>query len=235
VNFIDEIIARFQHRWNTDAQYRAMLSGVFGLACIVALCSCAGIVSMVTNNAMASAGFTTGGGGSQQPQGGGGVLQAAAEFPTATIAPWDPGVIPGSQPVPASQTPIPTATPVPTATPLPTATPCTHNCGGGGPTVQVTITGWSPNTWTQCSGGVKCLSVTVHTSVPNDGVNLIITACNGAQILSASYNPNATTDASGNYTFSFNQPTASNRNKADVWATAQGGDQNGVHGFPPCG
>jgi hypothetical protein len=234
-NFLDDLLDRFRERWITQPQFRAMASGVVALVVLVGLCTCGAITSAITNNALAGAGFGPGG-SSGQPQGGGGVLQAAAEFPTPTIAPWPTGVIPGYQPVPASQTPIPTPTPVPTATPWPTATTCISNCGGGGgPTVQLTITGWAPSPWTECAGGAKCLSVTVHTSVPYDGVNLIITRCDGLQVLNNSGGAGAATDGSGNYTFTFTQanPTLAHPHP-DIWATAQNGAQNGVHATPAC-
>jgi hypothetical protein len=234
VSFLDDIVARFRHRWHTDSQYRAMMSGLSAVVVLIALCSCAGIVSTVTNNVFYGSGLASGGGpGGAGSVPGGGVLQGAASFPTASLPPWTPGTVPNANPVPPSQTPPPTPTPVPTATPTPTATPCTSNCGGGGGgggRVTITVTDWTPKPWTQGS-----VSVTVHTSVPNDGVNLIITNCTGGTVLSASSNPNATTDGSGNYTFSFSQSGPHTQPSADVWATAQNGSGAGVHAYPPCG
>src|SRR5260221_181515 len=122
-SFLDDLVERFRHRWETDRQYRAAASGVLGVVVLVVLCSCAGIVSTVTNNVLASGGFLSSGTpnsvGTQSTSNT--VLQSAV-FPTETIPAWTPGVIPGAPPVPNSQTPVPIPTAVPSPTDLPTAT-----------------------------------------------------------------------------------------------------------------
>lgn len=230
VSFLDDIVERFRQRWHTDSQYRAMMSGLFGVIVLIALCTCAGTVSVVTNNVLSGSGFGVGGNqGAQSAPGG--LIQGAAEFPTASLPPWTPAAIPNANPVPPSLTPIPTPTPVPTATPTPTATPCVSNCGGGGGgggggSVVVTITGWSPDPWKPGNN-----SISFHTSVPNDGINILITNCQGGTV----DDPGPTTDGSGNYTFTFNQKGNSSQTSADVWVTAQNGTAAGVHAFPKCG
>lgn len=238
-SFLDVLIARFRDRWETNPQYRAAMSGVLALVTLIALCSCAGIVSSVAGNVLMASGLgPTSNANPQQGSSTGGLVQGAAVFPIVTPALPTPINTPAADPAPMSQTPAPTPTSAPTPTPPPTVTPCITGCGGGGgggSAVTVSVTSWSPTKWIACPGSSNCDSVTVHTSVPNTGVNLIITACNNATVLSASSNPNATTDGNGNYTFSFNGQGPKSQPTANVWVTAAGGDANGAHGFPPCG
>jgi hypothetical protein len=56
-SFLDQLVDRFRHRWETDRQYRAAASGVLGLVVLIALCSCAGIVSSATSRVLADYGF----------------------------------------------------------------------------------------------------------------------------------------------------------------------------------
>src|SRR6185312_5450468 len=145
---LDRLIYRFQDRWETDRQFRAMVSGVLGLVMIIALCSCMGVVTTVANNAVASvnASRNVGVANSQNADTGIGQIKGVPTFPTATAPSWQPGSSPSAGVIPDSQTPLPP----PTATPQPTV-PCIGNCGGGGgggggggPT---TCNGGSQNTW----------------------------------------------------------------------------------------
>jgi hypothetical protein len=216
---------------------------VLALITLIALCSCAGIVSSVAGNVLMASGLgPTSNANPQQGSGTGGLVQGAAVFPIVTPALPTPINTPAADPAPASQTPAPTPTAAPTATPPPTATPCITGCGGGGGggySVTVSITSYgssTPGLWVQCPGSTKCDSVTVHTNVPNTGVNFDITACDGSIQLSAGQYPNASTDANGNWTWSFDQvgPTTHGV-KPDIWATAAGADPAGVHVTPRCG
>jgi hypothetical protein len=223
-SFLDEFVGRFRHRWHTDSQYRAMMSGVFAVVVLISLCLCAGITSTVANNVFYGTGLASA--GSQGPNSGpnGGVIQGNASFPTPSLPPWTPGNIPYPNPAPMSQTPIPTATPYPTATPTPTSPPCQSNCGGGhGPHVTVTVT-FSPNPWKKGSD-----SVMVHTSIPNDGVNLLITNCTGGTVLNQG---SGVTDGNGDYTFTFTQVA----NSSQPYAAVSAQEQNGYSGSasPPC-
>ena len=58
VSWLDHIVRRFQDRWETNPQYRALISGVVGLALILTLCTCTGLMTVVSNNALASLGLT---------------------------------------------------------------------------------------------------------------------------------------------------------------------------------
>jgi hypothetical protein len=133
-SFLDQLVDRFRHRWETDRQYRAAVSGVLGLVVLIALCSCAGIVSSVTSRVLASGGFGANSSVGPLNSSGSRAIQGAALFPTETIAAWQPGQIPNGPPIPNSGTPIPTPThpPTPTAAPSPTTVPGGGGGGGGG-------------------------------------------------------------------------------------------------------
>jgi hypothetical protein len=230
INFLDEIVARFRHRWETNPQYRAMMSGVVGLVTIIGLCSCMGVASAVANSVFVSNGL---GGGtasaaSQQNTGGGGVVAGVPTFPTSAVPTWQVSGLPPAVVAPTSQTVAPTATPIPSETAAPTAT-CGSNCGGGGGGGgghAGTISGNGiPNPWKTCSN--SCDTVVVHTSVPNNGVSILIVypyiaSGGGTTILN---NGTTTTDASGSATWSFSGPggCSSSYPNAAVQLIAQSG------------
>ncbi|HEY7984406.1 MAG TPA: hypothetical protein VID73_09570 [Ktedonobacterales bacterium] len=186
-SFLDQLVDRFRHRWETNRQYRAAFSGVVGLVVLIALCSCAGIVSSVTNRVLATSGFNSN--NSVGPLGGGGgpALQGAAHFPTETVPAWQPGQVPNGPPVPNSGTPIPTPThpPTPTTPPSPSPFPTQPGGGGGGGGYSKTCSGAVGNsTWkfTPCpvvAGQQFTLTVSAP-SFPNAAfANLLIGAgCN---------------------------------------------------------
>src|SRR5262249_16349865 len=130
-SWLDDLIQRFQHRWETNPQYRAAMSGVLGVILIVFLCSCVGLVTTAANVALATLGFDIA--SSDQGSGNTGTkeVRGFATFPVTTYVPQTPGAIPQGT-VPTSGTPMPTATPQPTPTDTPEPTPCQTNCGGGG-------------------------------------------------------------------------------------------------------
>jgi hypothetical protein len=196
-NPLDHLIHRFQHRWETNAQFRAAMSGVLGLGLIIFLCVGVAGVNAFATTALAAVGF---GSGSNRNQGnldpGGQIVNGNWTFYTPTVADWKSGGTPGSNPIPDSQTPQPS--PTPTATPLdaPTATPCKSNCGGGGQTGNVTAS-WAPIPWQSTSGTV---TFTVHTSDPTTGTPK---SGVGVAIISVRFtdeNPNNKTNSNGDYT-----------------------------------
>ena len=85
---LDRLIYRFQDRWETDRQFRAMVSGVLGLVMIIALCSCMGVVTTIANNTVASvnAARNVGVANSQNADTGIGQIKGVPTFPTATVA-----------------------------------------------------------------------------------------------------------------------------------------------------
>lgn len=226
-NPIDLMIHRFQHRWETDRQYRAAMSGVFGLLLIVVLCSGVGLLDLTATRVLAAVGFqvpgTNGGNSAQHNTDTGVVVGDVRQFPTATISSWSNQVTPPASTVPASGTPFPTPTPTVTPTDVATTGPCTSNCGGGGgqPAGHISAT-WSPQTW---ASGQQGAAFTVHATDNNGnpvagvGIAIIYTWRGGGTWLDES---NKTTDSNGNYT---SYPTVGN--------CLSGGDKAYVQaGFP---
>lgn len=221
---LDRLIYRFQDRWETDRQFRAMVSGVLGLVMIIALCSCMGVVTTIANNTVASvnAARNVGVANSQNADTGIGQIKGVPTFPTATAPSWQPGSSPSAGVIPDSQTPLPSPTSPPTATAGPTATPCQTNCGGGGGgggTWLVTVTGYG--TPSPCIAGSAC-SFTVHTSIagvntPGVGLAIVITFPGGGTYLDEN---GEMTNGSGNYTAHFTVPGGASAGNADVWIQA---------------
>jgi hypothetical protein len=126
-SWLDQWVYRFQHRWETNAQYRAAVSGVCGLVLIVLMCSCTGLLATVANAGLAG----LGGGGANGGTGNTGTKQLGSQqsFPTSTIPPYTVATIQAGN-IPDSQTPPPGPTATPTDLP---ATPTDTPSGGGGP------------------------------------------------------------------------------------------------------
>ena len=116
-SWLDHIVYSFQHRWETNPQYRAAISGVVGVALVITMCACTGIVSAATNSALAGIGLGSGAanssGGSLNT--GTNQVKGAKTFPTPTVV-LNPGTAPGVSQLPNSQTPQPKPTAIPTAT-----------------------------------------------------------------------------------------------------------------------
>jgi hypothetical protein len=187
-SFLDQLVDRFRHRWVTNPQYRAAVSGVLGLVVLLALCSCAGIVSSVANRVLATSGFTSN--NSVGPLGGGGpALQGASHFPTDTIPTWQAGQVPNGPPIPNSGTPIPTPTHPPTPTEPPSPSPNPTQPGGGGGGVPTTCSGskkdgGATDTWSFSSCPVPAgQTVTLNISAPghpNGQVSVLVNfGCSG--------------------------------------------------------
>src|SRR5690348_2973020 len=104
---LDRLIYRFQDRWETDRQFRAMLSGVLGLVMVIALCSCMGVVTTVANNTVASVNASRNAGptDNQNTDTGIGQVQGVPTFPTSTVPAWPQSGPPSAGVIPDSQTP----------------------------------------------------------------------------------------------------------------------------------
>jgi hypothetical protein len=216
---LDRLIYRLQDRWETDRQYRAMMSGVLGLVIVIALCSCMGVVTTIANNAVASVNAARNGGvtSSQNVDTGTGLVKSVPTFPTSTVPPWQQGSAPTFSTIPESKTPVPSPSAGPTATAQPPV-PCTSNCGGGGGggggSFTATLTGSaSPATWIAGQAG----SFTVHSSPGGVGLAFIITFPGGGTFLDENGHM---TDGSGNYTTHFTVPGGTTAGKADVYLQA---------------
>lgn len=212
-NFLDPLIARWRHRWVTDRQYRAAMSGLIALVALLGTCSCMGIVSAFANGALSGSGLSGGVGPPGGPRGGSGVLAGVPQFPTATMPGWSVPVTPISEPVPVSQTPQPSPTNAPTATPPPTITACSPTCGA----VVGHSESPSPN-WHHCV--TACDSITLTTDQPNTAVTVSI-SFSGAGISPVS--GQVTTDGAGKATFAFALVGLPGTGKGHVQLQAPGG------------
>jgi len=202
-NPLDHLIHRFQHRWETNAQFRAAMSGVLGLALIVFLCVGVAGVNAAATKVLSAVGFGGAGGrdqGNLDP--GGQFVNGNWVFYTPTVPDWKSGGTPGSNPIPNSQTPQPSPTPTATPPDAATATPCKSNCGGGGG-VTVTAT-FSPAHWI----ANQAATLTFQTSKPNNPINIFIHWSNGSDWLSAGGQNGApqATDGSGNAVWNLTVP-----------------------------
>lgn len=176
-SWLDTLLERFQHNWETKAQFRAMISGVAGIVVIALLCaamgmaaSFAGAIGNTLGGASTASSFVQSVTGANTP--------TPITFPVKLATPWPSPQAPGSSPLGPSQTPQPTATfaPTPTLAPTPTNVPCTSNCGGGGgPTDNISIS-ISPTTF---KNGTQ-ITVYVTTTIPNEGFNAFVTWPDGA-------------------------------------------------------
>lgn len=138
-NQFDARIERFQHRWETDRQFRATWGSVLALSLVVVLCSCVTLVGTTTNRALASAGLLASGSansssqlasaGGPHPSGTAGA-NINEQFPTPTSTPGNSAPVPPTSPIPDSLTPLPSPTVQATATPSATAAP-TQTASGG--------------------------------------------------------------------------------------------------------
>ena len=117
ISMLEQAIRRFQDRWETNRQFRAMASGVIGLVMIVALCSCMGVVTTVANSALAGFSAARDSGTTGNTNTGTGLIKGVPTFPTSTVPAWQQSGVPPYSIIPNSQTPVPGPTQPPTATP----------------------------------------------------------------------------------------------------------------------
>jgi hypothetical protein len=198
-SWLDDLIERFQHRWETNPQYRAAMSGVLGLVFLITMCTCVGLVTAGANVALASLGF----GSSSSDQGSGNTttkeVKGFATFPVTTYVPQTPNAIPQGT-IPDSGTPLPTATPQPTATDAPTATPCQSNCGGGGGGGNCTTCTIADSIAPDPLVGGQSATVSIQTGQPNIQINIIADVPGCVTQLN---NATTYTDGSGNGSWTF--------------------------------
>jgi hypothetical protein len=211
-NPLDRIIQRWQHRWETNPQFRAAWSGVAGLVIVLSLCACLGTVSTLVSRTVA--GFTGANTNSNQVatqgQGSGGQIGAAQSFPTFTSPPLPPPSIPAAGKIPNSQTPLPSPSAQPTATAAPTATsggpggPPGGTCSGGSGTLS-----WALNPCPQIHGQSGSLVITDRAH-PGHTLNVVLNlgSCGSCTKL---YPPGTySLDGSGALTISYQVPSDAN-------------------------
>lgn len=208
-SWLDQIVYAFQHRWETNPQYRAAVSGVVGLALVITMCACTGVVSAATSAALAGIGL--GGSGAYSTGGSLGTgtnrVKGAKSFPTPTVV-LAPGAGGGVSQLPNSQTPIPHPTAIPTAT--------RDTSGGGGPnppgTIVTTCNGaqgsasWVLNPCPLVSGQSGTLTI-VDKKHPGASTNVVIDFCSASSCAQV-YPPSGgyKLDGSGIETISFTVP-----------------------------
>jgi hypothetical protein len=175
-SWLDYFVRRFQDRWETNPQYRAMVSGGVGLVLILTLCTCTGVMTVVSNNALVSLGLASSGNGSNiNSNTGTNKLTGGSTFPTATFNTVPTGgATPIGSPIGNSTTPVPSTTVAPTEGADPTAAPTS-----GSNNSQFVCTGTADGvTWTfnPCplivgKSGSLTISAPAH---PNAGTNIIV-------------------------------------------------------------
>ncbi|MFI5273387.1 MAG: hypothetical protein ACHQ4H_10195 [Ktedonobacterales bacterium] len=168
ISWLDRIVYRFQHRWETSPQYRAVVSGVVGLCVILTMCSCMGLLNQTASSALAAIGL--GGASAAQAQGtpntGTNQLTGYQSIPTPTVLYPTGNAIPIGT-IADSQTPPPYATA--TDTPPPATATDTPTSGGGGGGGSASCNGGSGSvTWSfsPCPA-VHGQSVTFTLHAPN--------------------------------------------------------------------
>ena len=213
-SWLDDLIQRFQHRWETNPQYRAAMSGVLGLIFLITMCTCVSLVTAGANVALASLGFGTGSNDQGSGTTGTKEVKGFATFPVTTYVPQTPNAIPQGT-VPSSGTPMPTPTSPPTPTDTPTPTPCTANCGGGGGGGNSgTVTGTPLGIW-RASHTNQLL---IHTSQPNVGVSVIINNLPG--VGTVPFQPAGVTNQNGDFILTWTAPANLGDGAAQATITA---------------
>lgn len=216
-SWLDAMVEQFQHRWETNAQFRAMVSGVAGLVMVVGLCAVLGVSATFANAIGGSLGG--GSGNSFISQAGPNAQSTDVAFPMTTLTPWPAPNIPGAAPIPASQTPqpSPTSQPTPTDVPVPTGQPGGGGNGGGGGGGG-SITGTNP---APLKGGQPG-SVLVQTKHPNTQVLINIVWPSGVSDFPAGQ---GSTDSSGNGSIQINAVPVGCNGAVQIHALASDGSQ----------
>lgn len=207
-NPLDRILQNWQHRWETNRQFRAVWSGVAGLVIVVSLCACMGAVSTLVTHTVA--GFTGANNTSAnqlatQGQGSGGQIGAAQSFPTFTAPALPQPSYPAVDKIPNSQTPMPSPTAQPTATAAPTAT---DGGGFGGPLVCSgggSGGNWSLSPCPQIHGQTGTLTIVDHGQA-GKAINVVLDFCESNCALLFTPAQGYKLDGSGTVSISYTVP-----------------------------
>jgi hypothetical protein len=237
-NPLDDLLRRFQHRWETSAQFRAAMSGVLGLSLILFLCLGVTGINVAATRVLGAIGFGTPSTNNQLTlDPGGQIVNGNWTFYTPTVPEWKGGGTPESSPIANSQTPAPSPTPTATPPDPATPTPCRSGCGGGGVSITASTdpTYWLPG---------QAATLTFHTSVPNNPINMFIHWSNGADWLSAGgqFGAPQATDSTGTAVWTITVPTSpasmcsqSPAVRVDYSTRSGGGSAYGPTPTIPCG
>jgi hypothetical protein len=217
-----------------------MVTGVIGLAIIVAICASGTLVAMAARSALTGLGVVNGSTayngslstGTQK-------VRAVESFPTPTFGASTDTTIPPVATIPSSQTPAPGPTPTASPTPFPTAPT------GGGPGGQVPTTcngAASGVTWdiTPCplthgQGGTIVVVARAYAGAP---INIVLSfgVCSGTSGCSYVYSPASGyhLDASGSLSISFTVPKDAQPGAAPVsgMINITGGPTVGISAAP---
>jgi hypothetical protein len=212
ISALEKMIRRFQDRWETDRQYRAMMSGVLGIVMVVALCACMGVVTTVANTALANFSSSRGAGGPGNTNTGTGLIKGVPTFPTSTVAPWQQSAPPPYTVIPNSQTPLPGPTKEPTAT------PGGGGGGGGGPSdCQGGKNGvtWKLDPCPQIHGQSGTLSI--HAPVQYAGHSLNILLSFGCSSCTFDWTPDKNfLNGSGDYSVTYTVPAGAANSQTPI-------------------
>ncbi len=230
-NPLDPFIFNFQHRWETNRQFRATAGAVIALTATLLLCACVALATTLTTSAIARANVGLAGGGNGTPNTGTSAFNNPTAFPTNTVPSWVSPGQPAASPIPNSKTPQPTANASPTGRPTvtPGGGPPVTTCNGGSRGVQ-----WALNPCPQVAGQPGTLTIQAP-RYPNTGVNIILSfGCVGAGC-TLDYTPSqAVTDASGNLSLSYTVPAAAANSSVPIsgYIQPQGGPQVSIYAAP---
>jgi hypothetical protein len=180
ISWLDAITYRFQHRWETNPQYRAITSGVVGVLVLVTICGCMGLVTTGAQVALAGLGVGTthaaAGGGN--PDTGSHEIGGTQKFATPTVQVPSSVNLPPANPIPSSQTPVPGPTPTPSPTPRPTPTPGGNGGpGGGGGQFACSGRNWSINPCPVSAGQQVTISLDFGRRDANQPVSAEVSVC----------------------------------------------------------
>ena len=211
VSWLDQIVYRFQHQWETNPQYRAAATGVIGLVVVLTMCSAMLLLSTTANSALAAIGLgVSNNAPTGTPNTGTRDVNGYLQFqtPVVTYPPQTPPVV---ATIPDSQTPLPG--PTATDTPSPTDTP---TGGGGNYACSGRQNGISFNL-SPCPTSAG-QNVTFYISAPkyaNRSANVLITFGCQANGCGSVYEPTQL-DGSGNWSVTLPVPSAASGSQMPI-------------------
>jgi hypothetical protein len=235
ISWLDALAYRFQHRWETNPQYRAITSGVVGVLVLVTICGCMGLVTTGAQVALAGLGVGTtraaAGGGSQDT--GSHAIGGTQKFATPTVQVPSSVNLPPAKPIPSSQTPVPGPTPTPSPSPRPTATPGGSGGGpGGGGQFACSGRNWSINPCPVSAGQQVTISLDFGKRNANQPVSAEFSLCADGSVCTSLYQPPNTINTDGNGVWSVTVPVPPQAANSTVPISGngilQGGPDNGL-------
>ncbi|WIG59579.1 MAG: hypothetical protein OJF49_002326 [Ktedonobacterales bacterium] len=225
-SWLDQFVYRFQHRWETDPRYRSVVTGVVGLALVLTICACMGVMTTTANSALAAIGLGTGTNGAVSTRTGSHQNDPTKKFPVNTPYTSTYGLPPVTT-IPNSKTPLPSPTAAPTDTPDPGGG-SQPACNGSHRGVTWTITPCQP---------VAGQNVTLTISAPRFAGNMLYLdirfgACSGDDPNCRWYFFPTTLDANGNWSATKQLPVGDGPGPTYGNYSIQGGPGGVIVGYP---